>query len=136
MRDLQRPSANRRRREHLGMAGAQFAVYIDLHVEVAAFRKAGGNVVSGCCGRAAAHGCDHANHSAENNGNYRPPDGTLASHHNSVYSFEVGSLSATCSPGPTPLATMILSPLLLPISIGRSSNCDPRQTYTTFCPDF
>src|ERR1700737_1968448 len=117
------------------MAGAQLAGDVNLHVKIAALYSSGGNVVLRRRGRAAVHRRHHANHSAENHCYNRPRDGTPGSHIDCIYSFKVGSFSATCSPGLTPLATMILSPLLRPISIARSSNCVPRHTYATFCPD-
>src|SRR6202011_3853419 len=106
------PPPYRRSRQHFRMAGAQLARNIDPHVQIAALHASRGNGVLGSGWRGAAHRGYHANHSAENHCYNRPRDGTPASHLSSVYSFRVGSFNATCSPGLTPLATMILSPLL------------------------
>src|ERR1700674_4492546 len=114
MGDLQRTPADRRGRQHFRMAGAQLSRDVNLHVKSAALHSSSGNVVLRSWGRGAGPRRPHANYSAENHCYNRPRDGTPGSHIDCIYSFKVGSFSATCSPGLTPLATMILSPLLRP----------------------
>src|SRR5580658_526788 len=121
------------------MAGPQFAGLVHLHIEIAALNEPRWDFVPSGRRSGPPHRGHSADHGAKHDHRNSPRDGTPASHVvlvsfswrsylARVYSFAVGSLSATCSPALTPLATIILSPLFLPTSMDRSSKFVPRHT--------